>query len=173
MIIDHKWPGCFQRISAPIGKSGFWWPALKLPFIGTKSGFQINAEVHQPISVRQIFENRAEIRSISSALNIVDIPSVIFFNSRLVSSELNKPTIIFIQISRTSLLTIWLKRTAQIHPTQIHLRKRSNPSLISWGMFSLCGLCFSSSVSGIGKPPRWHLQMTSLNVNDSLRRVLF
>ena len=172
MIIDHKWPGCFQRISAPIGKSGFWWPALKLPFIGTYSGFQINSEIHQPISVRQIFENRPEIRSISSALNIVDIPSVIFFNSRLVSSELNKPTIIFIQISRTSLLTIWLKCTAQ-KSTQIHLRKRSNLSLISWGMFSLCGLCFSSSVSGIGKPPRWHLQMTSLNVNDSLERGLF
>ena len=41
---------------------------------------------NRPIRV-WYFENLAEILSMSSALNIVDIPSVIFFNSILVSSE--------------------------------------------------------------------------------------
>ena len=98
------------------------------------------------ISVRQIFENRPEIRSISSALNIVDIPSVIFFNSRLVSSELNKPTIIFIQISRTSLLTIWLKRTAQKSTQKSPTQKiKSKPNKLGyvffmWTLFQFFGI---------------------------------
>ena len=198
-MIDHKWPGCFQSISAPIGRSGFWWPALKLPLMGTSIGFQnafarwrsraVNVKsTNQSLVFRKPGWNSINVICSEhcwySKCNLFQFNTCIFWerisnrsHNYGTPSQSDKPKRWPIRDGESIENPTWVEQTNNnFHPDftnftlydlkistlYAHAKKYSNPCLISCSIFSLWGLWLSSFVSGIGNPPRWHLQMTSL-----------